>query len=181
MGRQRLHGASPPPKTLRRLTVPSAQVPPFIAYYAVLNNNQTLLQQAYLQCSLYHSALSTSSGLWKHILFGTGNLDPGFWATGNAWAAMGMLRVLATIKKSQYAGDMQQQQVDLQNWIEAILSATNGYIVSSVLPFAAASRAHGCCCRTRADCSTTISTIRARLKMPLLPPSWQQQDCELSC
>jgi rhamnogalacturonyl hydrolase YesR len=108
----------------------SFQVPPFLAYYAVVNNNQTLLQESYNQINLYRNTLRQSSGLWAHIVEGSGTSDSGLWATGNAWAAMGMLRVLATMKRSQYAGSMGSQMTDLQNWTEEILTAIQGYIVS---------------------------------------------------
>lgn len=125
----RSHFPSPPPFHLLTL-----QVPPFLAYYAVVNNNQTLLQEAYNQISLYRDTLRQSSGLWAHILLGGGNTvpDTGLWATGNAWAAVGMLRVLATMQRSQYAGDMQDQMGDLQTWTEDILNAVQGYVVSTV-------------------------------------------------
>ena len=118
------------PDGVREVVLTTTQVPPFIAYYGALTANQTLLQIAHDQCSLYRSALRQSNGLWKHIVDGTGNLDPGQWATGNAWAAMGMLRVLATIKWSQFAGDMGSQMSDLQSWVEEILTGSDGYIVS---------------------------------------------------
>ncbi|ORX39444.1 Six-hairpin glycosidase-like protein [Kockovaella imperatae] len=103
-------------------------VPPFLAYYGVLHNNQSLIQEAYTQCSLYRQALKTDNNLWMHIVDGSGFLDYGCWATGNGWAAAGMLRVLATIKYSQFSSAMQQQQSDLQSWIEEILTAASGYI-----------------------------------------------------
>ncbi|WVQ66675.1 uncharacterized protein L199_004863 [Kwoniella botswanensis] len=108
-------------------------VPPFFAYYAVLHNNQTLLQEAYRQCSLYRDTLRQDSGLWAHILLGTGTHDSGLWATGNAWAATGMLRVWATIKASSYASDMSSQMDDLKNWVTEILDASQGYITSDGL------------------------------------------------
>lgn len=108
----------------------SLQGPPFFAYYGALTNNQSLLQLAYDQCSLYRSALSQPSGLWTHISGGSGTSDSGEWATGNAWAAAGMVRVLATIKQSSFAGSMESQMGDLQNWAGDILGAAQNYIVS---------------------------------------------------
>lgn len=46
--------------------------------------------------------------------------DPGYWATGNAWAAAGMLRVYATIDNSRFSGGMKNQKKDLKNWVEEI-------------------------------------------------------------
>ncbi|WVF67288.1 hypothetical protein IAT40_002038 [Kwoniella sp. CBS 6097] len=108
-------------------------VPPFLAYYGVLHNNQSLLQEAYQQCSLYRDTLRQDSGLWAHILLGTGTHDPGLWATGNGWAMMGMLRVYATIKWSQYANDMSSQTSDLANWVQEIFKASQQYITSDNL------------------------------------------------
>jgi len=89
--------------------------PPFLAYYGVATNNASLLEEAVNQCLLYREILqanttaSTASppithpllafGLWTHIL-GPVNNDPGIWSTGNAWAAAGMMRVLATLVKA---------------------------------------------------------------------------------
>ena len=58
-------------------------VPPFLAYYGVLSNNQTLLQAAYDQCRLYRQYLvdDDAGGMWKHILLGNFN-DTGHWTTG---------------------------------------------------------------------------------------------------
>lgn len=101
-------------------------VPPFLAYYGLVTANQTLLQAAYDQCRLYRQALQdTSTQLWKHIQLGTGTSDPGLWATGNAWAAAGMLRVLATIRQSSSASDMSSQTSDLASWVGEILGAAS--------------------------------------------------------
>ncbi|KAI7785674.1 six-hairpin glycosidase-like protein [Diaporthe eres] len=89
-------------------------VPPTLAYWAVQTNNITLLNEAIQQCNLYHDVLSVpanesgndipwdAAGLWQHIIGPTdGNNDYGIWSTGNAWAAAGMSRVLATAKNSR--------------------------------------------------------------------------------
>ena len=89
--------------------------PPFLAYYGVATNNASLLEEAVNQCLLYREILRANtsasparpptthpllaSGLWTHIL-GPFNNDPGIWSTGNAWAAAGMMRVLATLVKA---------------------------------------------------------------------------------
>nr|WVH01936.1 glycosyl hydrolase family protein [Naematelia aurantialba] len=111
-------------------------VPPFLAYYGALQGNQTLLQEAYTQCSLYRAQLRQSNGLWNHIEGGTtqngGASDPRPWSTGNAWAAAGMLRVLATIQWSSFASQMSSEVTDLQTWVEEILTAVQPYIVSCI-------------------------------------------------
>lgn len=50
--------------------------------------------------------------------------DHGFWTTGNAWAAYGMLRVLVTMMHSEYREAMESQKDDLKNWIVEILQAS---------------------------------------------------------
>jgi rhamnogalacturonyl hydrolase YesR len=57
--------------------------PPFMAYFGIIVQNQTLLSEAYNQISLYRNYLrdSGANNLWKHILLGTG-VDEGHWATG---------------------------------------------------------------------------------------------------
>ena len=56
-------------------------VPPFLAYYGVLTNNQTLAQLAYNQCCLYRSYLvdDDADGMWKHITLGSFS-DDGNWS-----------------------------------------------------------------------------------------------------
>lgn len=89
--------------------------PPFLAYYGVATNNASFLQEAVNQCLLYREILqantssspanpptthpAVASGLWTHIRGPVSN-DPGIWSTGNAWAAAGMMRVLATLVKA---------------------------------------------------------------------------------
>ena len=77
--------------------------PPFLAYWAVASNNQTILREAVKQCVLYQDVLqmrrSRYRGLWRHIIGPTDAQDLGLWATGNGWAAAGMARVLATVQK----------------------------------------------------------------------------------
>ena len=96
-------------------------VPPFLAYYGVLNNNGSILYEAYNQISLYRSYLmdQRANGLWRHIILGS-NGDDGHWSTGNAWAAAGMVRVLGTIYNSQFNASMANHAQDLVNWIGEI-------------------------------------------------------------
>ena len=49
---------------------------------------------------------------------------------GNGWAAAGMLRVLATIKNSQYASSLESQQSDLADWVIEIQNAMYSRLVS---------------------------------------------------
>jgi len=98
-----------------------------------LHDNITLAREAHRQIQLYRDVLRTDTGLWAHILLGNVTHDPGLWATGNAWAAAGMLRVLATLKWSQFDSAMQSEQNDLRSWTEEILRATNGSLVRRLL------------------------------------------------
>lgn len=92
--------------------------PPALAYWAVQTNNVTLLNVAIQQCNLYRDILAIpvnedgdknswhAAGLWRHIIGPPdGNNDNGIWSTGNAWAAAGMSRVLATAKNSKLEAD----------------------------------------------------------------------------
>lgn len=111
--------------------------PPFIAFYAADTHNASLLQTAYVQCGLQREVLlflsdsatpspagtSLSNGSWEHII-GPQSADHGLWSTGNAWAAAGMTRVLATVIKAPVAriADWRDDAIsDLTSWIQEIL------------------------------------------------------------
>ncbi|KIK70023.1 hypothetical protein GYMLUDRAFT_53143 [Collybiopsis luxurians FD-317 M1] len=104
--------------------------PPFLAWYAVDTSDPQLLQQTVAQCGLYRQVLqqnvsaSTSyNGIWEHII-GPVNQDTGVWSTGNAWAAAGMTRVLATVIKAPSwitAGWKDEAVTQLTQWIKEIL------------------------------------------------------------
>ncbi|KAF5321835.1 hypothetical protein D9619_001048 [Psilocybe cf. subviscida] len=101
-------------------------VPPFIAYYGTLAGGaqgSVYLQTAYDQCRLYRDGLRDESGFWRHIAQGPFQ-DTTHWATGNAWAAAGMMRVLATLNNTESGGRFSEQQADLEEWIEEILVAS---------------------------------------------------------
>lgn len=108
-------------------------VPPSLAFAGVVLNNQTLVSIAHEQCRLYREGMrDQSSGLWAHILLGEGVSDPNRWLTGNAWAAYGMMRVMATIMRSPWANDMQSQVSDLQNWVREIVGTCQSHMVSLI-------------------------------------------------
>ncbi|KAJ7285820.1 glycoside hydrolase family 105 protein [Mycena rebaudengoi] len=103
-------------------------VPPFLAMYGVVTSNSTHIAEAYKQIKLYRNYLldTNSKNLWKHIVMGSGNNvpnDEGHWSTGNGWAAAGMLRVLATMKNSQYSSSFSNEQKDLASWVKEIHTA----------------------------------------------------------
>jgi len=116
--------------------------PPFLAYAAADARNLDLLQEAYLQCGLYRQILQSSSGggVWKHII-GPQSQDTGLWSTGNAWAAAGMARVLATVMKAPAAASASWRSTaiaDLTQWIKEILDgamhfSTNGGLLRNYL------------------------------------------------
>ncbi|KAG2155213.1 Six-hairpin glycosidase-like protein [Suillus bovinus] len=110
-------------------------VPPFLAYYGVLTQNQTILGEAYTQICLYRKYLrDTAAGnLWKHIQLGQTGDDDGHWSTGNAWAAAGMLRVLGTIQHSPYENSLKSQQDNLAHWVYEIHRAMFSHINSNGL------------------------------------------------
>jgi rhamnogalacturonyl hydrolase YesR len=106
--------------------------PPFIAYYGALHGGHwglALLRTAYDQVRLYREVLFDADvGLWRHIALGSGT-DPTHWATGNAWAVAGALRVLATIQQSFAAELMIPQQIDLLHWVRETLEGVWKYQV----------------------------------------------------
>lgn len=59
-------------------------VPPFLAYYGVLTQNQSLVEQGYTQIKLYRNYLldPNAGGLWQHIVMGNSGTDTGHWSTG---------------------------------------------------------------------------------------------------
>ncbi|TCD67698.1 hypothetical protein EIP91_012064 [Steccherinum ochraceum] len=117
--------------------------PPFIAYEGALSTGDTkinLLQEAYNQCQEYREVLRDDSGLWQHIVLGTGGLDSTHWGTGkywhykllgqnlivlsgNGWAAAGMLRVLETISHSDVASTFIEERRNLTRWVNEIVSS----------------------------------------------------------
>ncbi|KAF8639334.1 hypothetical protein AX17_001582 [Amanita inopinata Kibby_2008] len=99
-------------------------VPPFLAYYGAITRNHSLLLEAYNQIKLYRNHLrdDKAKGLWKHVLYGSFE-DPRHWSTGNAWAAAGMLRVLATFQRSEFSNALKHQQKDIAKWVVEIQSA----------------------------------------------------------
>ncbi|GAA5912382.1 hypothetical protein JCM6882_002576 [Rhodosporidiobolus microsporus] len=109
-------------------------VPPFFAYLGALTANTTLLQLAYDQARLYRQYLRADSGsgqgLWRHIYVPSGGTtdeaDPGLWATGNAWAAAGMLRVVASLINADedWEDDFESQAGDLAGWVREIVEAS---------------------------------------------------------
>ncbi|KAG6836794.1 hypothetical protein H0H93_003040 [Arthromyces matolae] len=105
-----------------------SMAPPFLAYYAADTANITGLQEAVYQCSAYRQILhyntssldATFTGLWDHILGPTYNVDAGLWSTGNAWAASGITRVLATvIKAPQIKGSTHNETLSIAQWRES--------------------------------------------------------------
>ncbi|KAF5383001.1 hypothetical protein D9615_004847 [Tricholomella constricta] len=106
-------------------------VPPFLAYYGADTSNETLLFESVKQCGYYRQVLQANTtmahkGVWEHII-GPESQDTGLWSTGNAWAAAGMVRVLATITKApiaQAAVWRQDAIDDLTCWIMEILNGT---------------------------------------------------------
>jgi rhamnogalacturonyl hydrolase YesR len=106
--------------------------PPFIAYFGALQQNLTLLREAYTQCALYRDALlDESSGLWRHIALGSWQ-DDNHWATGNGWAAAGMMRVLATLNASTFASELQAEQANLTSWVGEVLTGVWAHQVSKI-------------------------------------------------
>lgn len=103
-------------------------VPPFLAYYGVMSQNTSLVEEAYHQLKLYRNYLaSDSSKALRHVVLGDWQ-DNGLWATGNGWAAAGMTRVLATMQNSKYAGQFADEIGDLKQWTKEVLEGSFSYL-----------------------------------------------------
>lgn len=127
-----------------------SMVPPFMAYYALVNEKSEYLQAAYDQCASYRQTLQqNTTKLWRHmeintienniandegeIIDQTAKPDISLWATGNAWAASGMLRVYATILQSPYNEEMSKECDNLKLWVQEIIAGTTVWTASSGL------------------------------------------------
>lgn len=104
--------------------------PPFLAYYAADTNDEQLLLESVQQLRAYREVLQRPGagelqGAWSHII-GPESQDTGLWSTGNAWAAAGMARVLATVMKAPVAlnaGWRQGITDELTTYIKEIIDA----------------------------------------------------------
>ncbi|KAH7323436.1 glycosyl hydrolase family 88-domain-containing protein [Rhizoctonia solani] len=96
-------------------------VPPFLAYYGATTSNRTLVAEAHNQIKLYRDVLrDKNTGLWQHIRQGSFE-DRGLWSTGNGWAAMGIMRVAATIRAAGYSSEFASELKDFESWTGEIL------------------------------------------------------------
>jgi rhamnogalacturonyl hydrolase YesR len=102
--------------------------PPYMAYLGVVTEDMDLLQEMIRQCELYCELLVTETGVWRHVANAPGvgdvKTDNGAWCTGNAWAAAGMVRCLATLRKSRYAAESIADQNSLVKMTADILDGT---------------------------------------------------------
>ncbi|GAB7360582.1 hypothetical protein MBLNU230_g0465t1 [Neophaeotheca triangularis] len=99
---------------------------PFLAYYAVVSNDLELMRQAVRQCQLYREVMvapeGPGKGLWKHIVGPSEMADEGFWSTGVAWAAYGMVRLRATVSGWRPSNETMEEEVRaLDGWVLEIL------------------------------------------------------------
>lgn len=102
--------------------------PPFLAYFAADKQDSEGLKDAVEQCRLYRQVLQPNvtgqyKGIWMHII-GPQSQDTELWSTGNAWAAAGMSRVLATVMKTPFISNLawkQQAITDLTSYIKEIV------------------------------------------------------------
>lgn len=61
------------------------------------------------------------AGVWQHII-GGGDHSPGLWATGNAWALNGLVRVLAVLKNWPGASRLSDEASQVESMINSILN-----------------------------------------------------------
>ena len=112
--------------------------PPFLAYYAVATRNDTLLRETVRQCGLYREVLQPNvtgpyKGLWRHII--GQSQDLGLWSTGNGWAAMGIARVLATLRAAKGKGSYgwAKEESNLVTWIREIVDGARNAPVGTLV------------------------------------------------
>ncbi|KAG6815337.1 hypothetical protein H0H87_002807 [Tephrocybe sp. NHM501043] len=110
--------------------------PPFLAYYAADTLNATLLLEAVNQCRYYRQVLQSNTtavykGVWEHII-GPQSQDTGLWSTGNAWAAAGMVRVLATVMRAPIAANAPWKHDAVQNLTTWVLEILDGATASTL-------------------------------------------------
>ncbi|CAE6450161.1 unnamed protein product [Rhizoctonia solani] len=97
-------------------------LPPFLAYFGALHQDEGVLRAAYDQVRFYRDLLfDGSTGLWRHIVLGNGE-DLNHWSTGNGWAAAGIMRVLTTIKDSSLSDKFVSEQANLEGWALEIVN-----------------------------------------------------------
>ncbi|WFD42617.1 hypothetical protein MPSI1_001263 [Malassezia psittaci] len=110
--------------------------PPFFATYGLMTNNATLFEYAFDQIGGIRNALllrqGPGKGLWGHIMNYTNIyvphwIDERAWLTGNAWAAAGLLRVMAAAQHSSNQ-TVQQKGQGLSANVEEILNAAFPFI-----------------------------------------------------
>ena len=114
-------------------------VPPSLAYHAVYAADIALAREAVSQCRLYCDVLGTRNGCWKHIVNAPGvdesredvKVDEDLWSTSNGWAAAGMARVLATVRKAGFEREMKGEQEVLVRMVEGIVEGAMGFDTDS--------------------------------------------------
>lgn len=103
-----------------------------MSYFGVLqggDGGHAIIREAINQISLYRDNLQDgNTGLWRHVVQGPWQ-DEGLWATGNGWAAAGMLRTYQAIQNSDAADEFRLEQDNLIGWISEIVNATWNYQV----------------------------------------------------
>lgn len=75
------------------------------------------------------SASTAPTGLWQHII-GPEAQTRGLWATGNGWAALGMVRVLATLTHWSVSSSWVDEKTELKGWLHEIFTALTKVQVS---------------------------------------------------
>jgi hypothetical protein len=110
-------------------------VPPFLAFYALVEGDEELLRETVRQCGLYRDVLQVQNkGYWRHIVSQDPpseqgrNEDLGVWSTGNGWAVMGLARVMGTVKEfeelhctARQVKDLRTEIAQLVQWSQEII------------------------------------------------------------
>jgi len=146
--------------------------PPFLAYYGAYSCNITLLEIAYNQAKQYRRILQDPAlKVWRHILSGSWE-EPGFWSTGNGWAAAGMMRVYATfnnLREPRLRKITTPWRKDLAQWTAEVVKGAYAfqYPDSLLLPnyFATTNSSHN-----YPECSGTALIAAAAYRLAVFEP-----------
>ncbi|PWN21221.1 hypothetical protein BCV69DRAFT_282710 [Microstroma glucosiphilum] len=98
---------------------------PALAYYSPATQNIQYIQDAVKQATYYRQVLQANTtaswqGLWVHIV-GPQSATYGVWLTGNGWAALGMVRVLAVMTNWSRTAKWTTQPALIKKYIYEIL------------------------------------------------------------
>jgi hypothetical protein len=84
-----------------------------------LKEPEGIVREAYNQVKIYREHLRDEDGLWRYKAadMGFGLQDRRHSAIGNAWAAAGIMRIIATMRRSRYTRGLNREMDELDIWM----------------------------------------------------------------